>query len=434
MNRSPFAYNKSWISAYFVMIVVAVAFVVPNYLYMVEGLGHRIPQEDMQTDYVIGVVWAIILGVSILAWPVSSRDKQCLLLVWLAKLLITLGFMLFYESHYPLDSYGYFDASRQDSYIWESFSYAGSSGGTHNVTRLAWLHHQLVPDSFHALKISFAMLGLIAVYLFYRAAVLFMKREDRRVFYALALFPSILFWSSGIGKEPIVLLIVALHVYGVVGWYRTKRLRYFIIMVLGMVIMGYFRVWIVPIMLVSLVPLLVFAMRGVVAKTILLIFILAACLFVTNKVQNILIVSTKQGMIAKVNRLSSSFARGGSARKASEKFTDINSMIAFVPKGSFTALFRPLPGEVMNSFGLLAGIENLFLLILLLLSLKHFRYNWRKFQHPLVLWAVLLVSTWATVYGFVSPYNLGTASRYRLQILPILLLLLLYLAHTRRRT
>jgi hypothetical protein len=414
------------------MIVVAVAFIVPNFLYLVEDLGHRIPQEDMQTDYVIGVVWAIILGVSILAWPVSSRDKRCLLLVWLAKLIITLGFMLFYESHYPLDSYGYFDTSRQDSYIWEGFSYAGSSGGTHNVTRLAWLHHQLVPDSFHALKISFAMLGLIAVYLFYRAAVLFLKREDRRVLYALALFPSILFWSSGVGKEPIVLLIVALHVYGVVGWYRTKMLRYFIIMLLGVIIMGFFRVWMVPIMLVSLVPLLVSAMRGVVAKTILLLFVLVACLLITNKVQNILAVDTKQDMVAKVNNFSRGFARGGSARKASGKFTDISSMIAFVPKGSFTALFRPLPGEVMNSFGLLAGIENLFLLILLLLSLKHFRYNWRELQDPLVLWAVLLVLTWAAVYGFVSSYNLGTASRYRLQILPILLGLLIYLARSRR--
>ena len=312
MNRPSLAYNKLWVSAFFVMIVVAVAFIVPNFLYLVEDLGHRIPQEDMQTDYVIGVVWAIILGVSILAWPVSSRDKRCLLLVWLAKLIITLGFMLFYESHYPLDSYGYFDTSRQDSYIWEGFSYAGSSGGTHNVTRLAWLHHQLVPDSFHALKISFAMLGLIAVYLFYRAAVLFLKREDRRVLYALALFPSILFWSSGVGKEPIVLLIVALHVYGVVGWYRTKMLRYFIIMLLGVIIMGFFRVWMVPIMLVSLVPLLVSAMRGVVAKTILLLFVLVACLLITNKVQNILAVDTKQDMVAKVNNFSRGFARGGS--------------------------------------------------------------------------------------------------------------------------
>lgn len=432
MNKPSFACNKFCISAFFVMVVVAVAFAVPNFLYLVEDLGHRIPQEDIQTDYVIGVVWAIILGVSILAWPVSSRDKRCLLLVWLAKVLIALSIMLFFESHYPMDSFGYFDSPRQDSYIWEGLKYAGGNEGTHNITRLVWLHHQLLPDSFHALKMSFAMVGLIAVYLFYRAAVLFLKREDRRVFYALSLFPSLLFLSSTVSKEPIVLLCVALYAYGVVGLYRARRLRYLVIMVLGIIMLGYFRTWMVPITLVPLVPLLVFAMRGDVAKMILLIFILVACLFMSHRIQNNFGIVTKQDLIAKVNAFSRNFARGGSARKSSGEFTSISSMIAYIPKGSFTALFRPLPGEVLNPFGLLAGIENLILLILLLLSLMRICYHWRELQHPLVIWAILLLLTWSTIYGFVSSYNLGTAVRYKVQILPVLLGLLLYLARTRR--
>jgi len=397
-------------------------------LNLVEDLGHRIPQEDVQTDYVIGIIWAMILGVSILAWPVSSRDKHCLLLVWLVKVLISLSIMLFFESQQPLDSYGYFDVSRQDNFVCAGRLYWY---GSYNITRLAWLQHQLLPDSFHALKISFAMVGLIAIYLFYRAAVLFLEYEDRRVFYALSLFPSLLFLSSTISKEPVILLGVAIYAYGVVGWHRAQRLRYLIIIALGITLVFWLRFWVAAVMIVPLVFLLVLTMRGFVVKTILIISMLVTCLIVIHRMQDNFDFKTKQDLIANLNVYSRNFSIGGSAREASGEFTGIGSIIAYVPKGSFTALFRPLPGEVLNPFGQLAGIENMILLILLLLSLIRICHHWRELQHPLVIWAILLLLTWSTLYGFVS-YNLGTVVRYKVQVLPVLLGLLLYLARTRR--
>jgi hypothetical protein len=49
-----------------------------------------------------------------------------------------------------------------------------------------------------------------------------------------------------------------------------------------------------------------------------------------------------------------------------------------------------------------------------------------------VQWAVLLIVVWAAAYGFVSYQNLGGAVRYRLQILPVLVGLLLYIVASRR--
>jgi len=65
------------------------------------------------------------------------------------------------------------------------------------------------------------MVGFIAMYIFYRTAVIFLHHEDKRLFYTLALFPSIVFFSSILGKDPIVLLGIALYVYGVVGIYQA---------------------------------------------------------------------------------------------------------------------------------------------------------------------------------------------------------------------
>ena len=106
------------------------------------------------------------------------------------------------------------------------------------------------------------------------------------------------------------------------------------------------------------------------------------------------------------------------------KFNSLRDVILFIPKGMFTVLFRPLPGEVYNVFGFLAGLEDVFLLLLFVLAVK--RMRWRELTDPLSIWAILVILTWATAYGFVG-FNLGTVCRYRLQILPIFLGLLMYL-------
>ena len=102
-------------------------------------------------------------------------------------------------------------------------------------------------------------------------------------------------------------------------------------------------------------------------------------------------------------------------------------MIAFMPLGSFTALFRPLPFEVLNPFGMLAGAENAYILSLIVIGLIRNGFGW--IRQPILLWAVSVVVVWATVYGFASYQNLGTAFRFRAQVAPILLLLGLYLTY-----
>jgi hypothetical protein len=88
-------------------------------------------------------------------------------------------------------------------------------------------------------------------------------------------------------------------------------------------------------------------------------------------------------------------------------------------------LFRPLPGEILNGFGFLAGLENAFLLGLILRGLFHHGLGWMR--QPVLLWAVLTLVAWSTIYGFASYQNLGTAFRFHVQAVPILLMLGLYL-------
>ena len=113
----------------------------------------------------------------------------------------------------------------------------------------------------------------------------------------------------------------------------------------------------------------------------------------------------------------------------------MSSMITFMPIGAFTALFRPLPFEIMNPFGILAGLENAFILTLLVIGLMRCGFGWMR--QPILLWAATTLLIWGAVYGFASYQNLGTAFRFKVQVVPILLLLGLFLKYTphfRRRS
>jgi hypothetical protein len=406
---------------------------------LVSELGRYIPQDDVATDYRTGFFWAVALWLSLLFWPVRHGDKRALLRVWLVKMMVVLGAMLFFESHYQLlDAYEYFGRPRREGFRWPGFAFGE---GLSNIESLSWLHQQIIPNSYHAMKVSFAMVGLLGIYIFYRAGVRFLGREDIRVLYLLALFPSILFWSSGIGKDPVMLLGISLYVYGVVGIYTHRtpdltRVAYAIAVAAGVALASLIRVWLAPILLAPLAVFLLFVMRNAFARVLVVIAVAGAFAHSISLANDTFNIESREDLIERTDQISHMGAEGapyqGGSSLSVTRFQDPWSMAKFAPVGAFTALFRPLPGEVLNPFGLLAGLENLVLLTLLLLAIK--RASWSDIRQPLVLWAITLILIWSVVYGFASAQNLGAAVRWKLQVLPLLLGLLCYLGRRRSET
>ena len=124
--------------------------------------------------------------------------------------------------------------------------------------------------------------------------------------------------------------------------------------------------------------------------------------------------------ITQIGKMSHAWAKGGSSL-GNPDLHNLTDMILFSPLGMFTALFRPLPGEVNNAFGLIAGLENVGLLYyfgraLWRTKLKGITGNQRW------AFAISLIIIWSFSYGFISYQNLGTAVRFKLQILAIMLI------------
>lgn len=403
-----------------------IAVVTPRFLNAVEVMGSQFFQPDMATDYLKGLLWALFLGATILVWPVSAKEKRLLLLVWSVKMLVTLGFMLFYEDFYSLDASGYYRESKLPGGMGDN-----QASGTANIIAICRLHHSLFPDSYHAMKVSFSMLGLIGVYLFYRGAVMFLKRDEGRLLLLFSFFPGILFWSSILGKDPFVFFGIGLYSYGVIGWHCRRKLRFVLAVLLGIAAATMIRPWLGFIMLAPLTLSAMLSLRGIRSRLIAIVVILgvvALCAgpflqrFKAGSVSELLVTAdqTTKGFVG---------TEGGSTQQITVDLTSTRGIVTFLPVAAFTALFRPFPGEVMNPFGLLAGLESSVLLYLLLRAIRRSRL--KELSEPVVLWAVSFIAVWALVNGIVSSTNFGVAVRYKLQILPLLLGVLIYLARDR---
>lgn len=382
----------------------------------------KIGLPSYAADYGEGVIAALLLLTLIMLWPVPAGHRRVLALLWLVRTGMTLGVMIAYEGLYGGDMVRYY---HQGLALSDPLSFFEFGDGTRNITALFGVMSE-ASTSYNAIKVVFSYIGLIAVYVAYRAATICLGHERIALLYILGLFPSLLLWSSFPGKDPVVLLGIALFGYGAVSIIVRRRWSMLIWVVLGLALAASIRVWLGIIFVTPLIFTYVIASRTpVTAKVAFLIVAAPGLLLALQGFVGQFRIESAEDLVQTTDVLSSAWARGGSGQQIAGGFDSLASMLAFMPLGAFTALFRPLPFEVTSPFGLIAGFENALILLLLLRGLMRRGIGW--LSQPVLLWAAATLLAWAAVYGFVAYQNLGTAFRWRSQMTPILLLLILYL-------
>jgi len=386
-------------------------------------------QGAVFADYLAALLLAIGCAVVIALWPFRSGEKARLLLLWVIKAGVTLLLVPVYEAHYHGgDAYGYFRRGALGAWTLPPLTFGD---GTAVAT---WLVHwvtAVLPAYFHLLEILWSFVGLLAIYAFYRGWRSLVPALDSRFLLWIGLFPDILFWSSILGKDPVCLAGVSLYFYAIARWYATQSKRYWLLAAVGILLASAIRPWYG---LILVAPLSVFILAGPRIRTwqkaLMLIAAGAGVVYATHWFLNNFDIGDTSQLVAASNHISHSWVRGGSAQSTRE-FHSAAGMLAFIPFGMFTAFFRPLPGEIGSAFALLASADNLVLLGLFALTVQ--RIPTSALRRPWFVWVVLLLAIWGTMYAFPSMQNLGTAVRFKLQVMPVLWPLVLLGSRRKRR-
>jgi len=418
--------RNKWIAfgaAAIVSICIAIAASRPALQTFIENAGVNIPTGDVLVDYATGMGWAFVLLLSILVWPVPSAHKRMLVSAWILKCFVALAVMLPYEErYYGLDCWTYFQQAHAS--LVELVPGLGR-GGSEVVVGLGALHLVIGPDSYHAMKLSFAMFGLVAVYLLYRSAELMVGQFAPLFFWGLTLYPSVLFWSSILGKDPVILAGIALHVWGLVNVVVRGRNGYLVAVLAGIGAVSAIRIWMGPILILPCLLILGARIKHIVWRSTAVILVGLALLSLAPLTADRLELDKASDLFEATKNVSRGWDRANSSMQMDGAPESLWDLILFTPESMFIAYFRPLPGDVPNLFGWFAGFENLALLAVSIWALLRVRLSY--FRHHLFLWGLALLLTWGLAYSVLSYKDLGSAARYKLQILPILLGIIVFL-------
>jgi len=327
------------------------------------------------------------------------------------------------------DATGYYGRGIQYNDVWRSFQIpnitVGSAGTTFTAKAAALIFTPYEPTMLGGffLFATLAFVGQILLYLAFRRAL----PRQRARWYAIAIFflPSLVFWPSSIGKDSLMLLFIGLIGWGTAHLLSRYRLRWLIVIALGLAGAGSIRLHVAALFGAALAAaiLLGAAPKVKAAQTRRLVLMIAAGLAL---VMLISLASSSLGVNLSgedidpfLSELERRTQQGGSAVDGSA----VRS-IADVPSAALRTLYRPLLNETSNFQTVLSAVEGTALLIVSLLALPSIIRNLARVRrHPYLIFC--LVSVVGFIVAFSAVFNLGILARQRIQVLPFLLAILI---------
>ena len=275
--------------------------------------------------------------------------------------------------------------------------------------------------------LTYACLGFLGSYFFYRAFRVAFPQGNRRLYAILVFFfPSILLWSNGIGKDALIFLCLGLFTYGVAQLYRV-RLSGFVPLALGLLGVMWIRPHIAAILILAII--VGFFIQGVGRGTARLVISVTGLLVVGGFVwfllpQLMAFLSIEglslEGVLNLLERQQSLSFTGGSAFQS----VDISNPLNF-PMAMVTVLFRPFPWEAHNLLSLIQSLEGLIFVGLVLWRVKSLgRALVSSISNPYIRFIIIFIIAFIVAYN--STQNFGTLARWRTMMLPFFFILMAY--------
>ncbi|MFN2390156.1 MAG: hypothetical protein ABR575_11205 [Actinomycetota bacterium] len=303
----------------------------------------------------------------------------------------------------------------------------GSLTGTRFIDFVTGLVYSVTRPTILGGFVVFSWFAFLGIVLFVRAFSLVVPR-DRVLPYAatIVFLPTMLFWPSSLGKEAWMTLSLGVTTLGAARWFVGHRLPGAVLLTLGALMCGVVRPNIAVIALFASATAAIFHVPSrrrpewLLRSAILVAGVLGTYAISTRVLSGLLEMETG-GFGAAFEAIREATSKGGS------QFTPypVAESPLNLPLALVTVLFRPFPMEVGGPLELLAALEGVGLLVFALTRVKQVMSVLRHVRSiPLFTMAAAFVALF--VVGFSSFANFGLLVRERSQVVPFLLIVLLY--------
>lgn len=307
--------------------------------------------------------------------------------------------------------------------------------------RLASLVSIFSLDNYWLISLSFSIFCFLASWWLVSRLKLFFQLDNWQVFIPFIIYPSVVFWSSGILKESfstgLIFLLIAFTLQLIYGRQGLNKLVLHLLMILiASVLLWQLKYYIAAVLIPLLVLILstaAFRKIGFTGKTTfwmvlssLLIGILVV--FGVAHLHDNLHPQLVLAALVKNHDLTIAASVPGNYILFKGLEANLLSFVGHFPEAVFSGLFRPLPWEGSSLLHLLAGIENSLLLFITATAFLCLVNRPQSLMQQPFLWVscAVYILTLSSMMALASP-NFGSLIRYRVAYAPFWLLLMLIL-------
>ena len=272
-----------------------------------------------------------------------------------------------------------------------------------------------------------AMLGLTGIFKIFNRVK---PGRTIELIFACFLLPSILFWTSGVLKDSLLMTALGLMLFSFYKLSGTYKHKYLILLMLTTLILFFIKLYIIIALLPGIIAWLWSHISDYrktwlkFAVTYLIYFAVGLNIhYIFPNYDVVYLISLKQhNFLNLANEVGA-----GSIIEIHKLEPNLKSLIVSAPEAFKNTLLRPWFFESTSPLILLAGLENLFILLLIIFYLFHFKKDLIVEQKSLLWFSVFFVIILFVLAGLVTPV-MGALVRYKTPALPFLLVIFILLS------
>ncbi len=411
-------------------------------------------------EFIISCIYIFLFIIIIFKWKIFSVEglpRKDIATAFLIKTLAALALIWIYSDYYRerhnADIFKYFDDSliisssilknpkdflsiilgfnndyeylHQNYYInmnhWDSSYTSSILNESRLVIRLNAIIGLISLNIYFIHALFFSFLSLIGfVFLVKTLKKIFPKENFRYVFWVLILFPSLLIFSSGILKEPLIIFGLGICTYYFISLFENKNLKTktIVIFIFSLLLIFKIKFYVFCCFSSGLLMFLSIKKTKINPNIILLIniavlgLLLSMLHFLNTEYDPILMISKKQQDFIRL----AEFYNAGSLIEIREIQNNFLSFLKAIPNGFLNSLTRPLPWDISSKIHLVSLFENLIIIgfiSYILTKFQKLKSIITKNKYPHIYSVVVFIVFLYCIIGMTTPV-FGALIRYKI--------------------
>ena len=278
---------------------------------------------------------------------------------------------------------------------------------------------------YHVHALMFCLFSFIGSIALFKTFILFFKEEKNKLLFGIFLVPSILFWSSGILKESLSLLVLGIFIFYFFTLFTRKKKSDYIISLFLYILLFLIKPFIVILLSPSLIAYIVISIKKTtVLKTFIITHIVLLIIFILldylvpgiDLLKNL---SLKQNDFIEVGHLT----KGTSMTTIYPINNSFFELIKSIPTALFNSFFKPSITDLSSPLMIISFIET----HLITIAAFFICFFFKKKNNAQLAFSCLIISfTLLSLFliGLIVPV-IGAIVRYKSTILTLFVPLIL---------